>query len=270
MDWTLTLALATAIVAFCTLLDWLISRSEEDSAKAHLVAWFIQLDDYHLRSAIAACHKRFNQLFRRIYGARVRSWRFFLASAASSYFAVALVAIFFLSMGQFGEWGIANDVFQAMIGMSLLVNVWVDIASLAATRWILRRIEGASVATVLAFLLLDILFSGLLYLVPFYLLLSLTEGTFVPRGEVLRGIFSWSNSAESHIQVMFFSTFFTSALFYLTIIVMLLAWILGLARSRLMVVIEKLESSNHLFKSIGALLAAVVGLIKSVQELLPG
>ena len=270
MDWGLTVALATAIVAFCTLLDWLISRDEEARARAHLVTWFVQLDDYDLRGVIAASHRRFNQLFRSIYGARIRSWRFFLASAASSYFAVALVAIFFLAMGKVGEGGIANDVFQAMIGMSLLVNVWVDIASLAETRWILRRIEGASVSTVPAFLLLDILFSALLYLVPFYLLLCLTEDSLVPLGEILRDVFAWSDSTEPHIQVMFFATFFASALFYLYVVTLLLAWLLGLARTRLMVVIEKLESSNHLFKSVGAFLAAIVGLVKAIQDLLPG
>ena len=267
MDWGLTVALATAIVAFCTLLDWLISREEEVLAKARLVTWFVQLDDYDLRGAIAASHQRFNQLFRAIYGTRIRSWRFFLASAASSYFAVAVVAIFFLAMGKFGEGGIANDVFQAMVGMSLLVNVWVDIASLAETRWILQRIEGASLTTLLAFLLLDILFSALLYLVPFYLLLCWTEGTLVPLGETLRDIFSWSESTEPHIQVMFFATFFASALFYLYVVTLLLAWLLGLARTRLMVVIEKLESSNHLFKSVGAFLAAIVGLVKAIQDL---
>ena len=64
--------------------------------------------------------------------------------------------------------------------------------------------------------------------------------------------------------------FFASALFYLYVVTLLLAWLLGLARTRLMVVIEKLESSNHLFKSVGAFLAAIVGLVKAIQDLLPG
>ncbi len=266
--WNYTVALATLIIAFCTLLDWLVSRSEEERARAQLTELFVRLDDYRFRPAIAALQAYFNRLFSAIYGARLRSWRFFAASALSSYFAIGLVAILFLATGRFGEEGIANDVFQAMIGMSLFVNVWVDIASLAETRWILRQAEGKSLATLILFLLLDLVFSALLYLVPFYLLMSLGEGVFVPLGEVARDVFSLSETTEPHIQVMFFSSLFASAMFYAFMIFAFLAWLLGLAKSRLLIVIEKLESSNHLFKSLGGLLTAILGVAKGLQEIL--
>ena len=267
MDWNHTVALATLIIAFCSLLDWLVSRSEEERAKASLAEWFIRLDDYNSRSAIRAFHQLFNQLFYSIYGVRIRSWRFLIASAISSYFAIGVVATVFLALGNFGEAGIANDVFQAMIGISLLVNVWVDIASLIETRWILQQAEGRPIGRLIGLLVLDIVFSGSMFLIPFYLVLSLGEGVFVPIGEVARDIFSWSKTTEPHIQVMFISTFFTSAIFYVFMVLAPLAWALGLARSRLLVLIEKLEASNHLFKSIGGVLTAVLGVTKGIYEI---
>lgn len=268
MDWNHTVALAILIIAFCSLLDWLVSRPEEDRAKVRLAEWFIRLDDYSFRSAIRAFHQLFNQLFCSIYGVRIRSWRFLIASTISSYFAIGVVATVFLALGKFGEEGIANDVFQAMIGMSLFVNVWVDITSLIETRWILQQAEGASIGRLIGLLVLDIVFSGSMFLIPFYLILALLEGTFVPIGEVTRDVFSWSETTEPHIQVMFISTFFTSAIFYVFMVLALLAWALGLARSRLLVLIEKLEASSHLFKSIGGLLTAVLGVAKGIHEIL--
>ncbi|MBA1148040.1 hypothetical protein H0Z60_13380 [Ectothiorhodospiraceae bacterium WFHF3C12] len=268
MDWNHTVALATLIIAFCALLDWLVSRSEEERAKARLAEWFIKLDDYDFRAATRGFHQLFNLVFSAIYGARVRSCRFLVASAMSSYFAIGVVATLFLASGQFGEEGIANDVFGAMIGMSLFVNVWVDIASLIETRWVLRQAEGRSIVGLTGLLGLDILFSAAVYVVPLYLLLSLGEGTWVPIGELARDLISWSESTEPHIQVMFISSFFTSAMFYLFMMSVLLGWILGLAKSRLLVVIEKLESSNHLFKSFGGLLAAFLGVAKGIHEFL--
>ncbi len=267
MDWNYTIAIATLIIAFCSLLDWLVSRSEEEQAKELLTEWFIKLDSYDFRMAVNGFHREFNSLFRAIYGPRVKSLRFIAVSALTSYFAIGIVSITFLAIGRFGDRGIENDVFAAMIGMSVLVNVWVDIASLIETRWILNRAEGQPIHKLFGYLVLDVIFSGSIFLVPFYILLSLGEGSLVPAGEVLRDIFSWTRSTEPHIQVMFISTYFTSVVFYTFMLSVLWARVIGLTKSRLLVIIEKLEKSNHLFKAIGGILTAILGVAKGIYEI---
>lgn len=264
MDWNLTITLATLIIAFCSLLDWLISRSEEKIAKTHLAEWFIRLDDYDFKSAIINFHHLFNHLFDLIYGSRVRSWRFFFTSVISSYFAIAFVTVFFLVTGHFRS-GLYVDQIAAMIGISLFVNVWVDVLSLIETRWILKIALGKNILSLLSLLILDLVLSALLFLVPFYLLSSIGDG-FYPTNEFLRDLSPFNYRGDEHIPVMLLSSFFTSFIFYLFMMVSLLAWVLGIAKSRLLVIMGKLDESNNLFKSIGAFLTAILGLIKGIIE----
>jgi len=271
MDWTLTIALGSVIVAVCALLDWTLSREEEEKARLKLVAWFANLDDFDYGGALRSSHRFFNRFFDRVFGRRTWSLRFFVTSAVASYFAIALVTAVFVLAGRFDEGGgrwIENDRFAALIGISLFVNVWVDIASLAETRWVLRFADARKVRTVLALLGMDLVFSALIYLLPLYMLISLSEGGAMPVGEIGRDLLTWSGSTEAQLQVCFWSTFFTSAIFYAFVAAVLLTKGVKLARTRVMVVLEKLESSNHLFKSVGAMLAAVLALIKGTQDLL--
>lgn len=270
MDWTLTIALGSVIVAAFTLLDWTVSRQEEEKARLKLIAWFAKLDDFDYGEALRSSHRFFNRFFDGVFGRRTWSVRFFVTSAVASYFSIALVTAVFVVAGRFDEGGgrwIENDTFAALIGISLFVNVWVDIASLAETRWVLRLAEGKTLRTVLLLLAMDLLFSALIYVLPLYMLISLGEGGVMPVAEIARDLFSWSGSTEPQLQVCFWSTFFTSAIFYVFVATVLLSKGVKLARTRVMVVLDKLESSNHLFKSVGAMLAVVIALIKGAQEL---
>jgi hypothetical protein len=102
MSWELTIAPGTVTIAFFSLPDSLASREEEERTKFRLLEWWFRLEKYEIRSAIRTIHQLFNQIFRSIYGDRLWSWRFLIASSASSYFAIAVVAIVFLALGRFG------------------------------------------------------------------------------------------------------------------------------------------------------------------------
>ena len=47
MDWALTGTSIGLIIAFCYLLDWLVSEKEEDKQKVTIIKWWSQLYDFN-------------------------------------------------------------------------------------------------------------------------------------------------------------------------------------------------------------------------------
>ena len=75
----------------------------------------------------------------------------------------------------------------------------------------------------------------------------------------------WYDTEDS---IMFYSTFSTSIFFHMYCLSALLFKLVKLSKTRIMVVLEKLEDSDHLFKAFGGLLVAVVVFVKAVVELI--
>jgi len=97
-------------------------------------------------------------------------------------------------------------------------NFFGDAVSLVETRWVLRKARGAALATVASLLLVDLIASAAVYLV----LPGLAHESFdtLRQGVFLRGTQPW-------LGVLFWSTFATSALFYVFVLAVLLLKVLA-------------------------------------------
>jgi len=69
------------------------------------------------------------------------------------------------------------------------------------------------------------------------------------------------------LRICFLSTFFTSFIFVMYCLSTLAAKAFSIFKTRIMIVLERLESSDRLFTALGGFLAALVGLLKSLTEI---
>jgi len=274
LDWALTISVMGAIVAFSALLDWLISKEEEDRQKLKIIQWWNKLDEFSFDQAVKVSNIYFNNLFNSIFGPKILSWRCFLVSSLLSLLSVLLIAALFIMLGQFTEghfWYQDTRLFL-LIPISLFLNIWVDYISLIETRYVLKWSARYETKYLPLFLIIDLLITASLYIVPLILILyfqhsELDESFIDATMEVLRDIFHPSYGSEPHIRVCVYSTFTTSILFYLYLVSTIFFKLIGLSKTRMMILLEKLEDSNQLFKALGGFLAAIVALVKSVLEI---
>jgi hypothetical protein len=263
-----------AIVAFSSLLDWLISKEEEDRQKLKIIQWWSKLDEFSFEKAVKTSNIYFNNLFNFIFGKKAISWRCFIISSLLSLLSVVLIAVIFILLGQFdeGQFWYQDERLLLLIPISLILNIWVDYISLIETRYILRWSALFETRYLLLFLVADLLVTASLYIVPLILILYFQHSelsiSFISAAkEVLRDIFYPPNGSEPHLQICVYSTFTTSILFFSYLVSTLVCKFIGLSRTRLMIFLEKLESSNHLFKAFGGFIATIIALIKSVLDI---
>ena len=144
--------------------------------------------------------------------------------------------------------------------------------SLIETRLILRFATRAKPVKLPVLLLVDLFLTVIVFWFCveafFNVSLLLHRGEGRPYGLDLKGFvldFMVWDRAEGN--TLFYSTFSTSAIFYVYCLSTLLFKFVKLSKTRIMVVLERLEDSDHLFKALGGLLAVVVVFVKAVVEI---
>lgn len=279
MDWALTGASIGLIIAFCYLLDWLVSKKEEDKQKVTIIRWWDRLDNFSYGEAVRNANIFCNEIFNKIYGKKHFSLRCFGLSCCVSFLSVFILTIITIVRGyiDFVHW--TEGVVLILTGITVL-NAWVDYVSLIETRLILRYASRVKLLFLPVLLLLDVFLSAAIYLLAFVTILS----TFEMLSYILTGSFP-SLLALNHFflkyipgiitfdlidpyeSILFYSTFSTSIIFYLYCLSTVFFKSVKLSKTRIMVILEKLEDSDRLFKALGGFLAAVVGLVKCLVEI---
>lgn len=274
MDWALTGATIGLIIAFCYLLDWLVSKKEEDKQKVMIIKWWSQLDDFNYGEAVRKSNIFCNEIFDKIYGKRHWSQRCFGISCCTSLLSVSVLTV--VNMVPSAKVLDSYEPYLYIGGglmLATLTNVWIDYISLIETRLILKFASQVRPPMLPMLLVLDLFFSAAIFAV----LLSVLPCVFLwdEAGEILAVIFRsetfiWNSDdvIENTLTVLFYSTFSTSIIFYIYCLSTLLFKFVKLSKTRLMIVLEKLEESDHLFKAIGGLLAAVMVFVKAVVEII--
>jgi len=156
----------------------------------------------------------------------------------------------------------------------LMTNLVSDYIALNKTRILLRWSEAAQPWLLAILVPVDLISTTLIYLIcglmlfaPPWNLSALADA----QGYLVMTIFYSSAVIGGSGKVTFLRVFFIAAfggtlMYFVFLGTTLLVRALGLIRTRVMNVIEKLEASNHLFKAVGALLGAFVALVKGIAE----
>jgi len=128
MDWALTGATIGLIIAFCYLLDWLVSKKEEDKQKVTIIKWWSQLDDFNYGEAVRKSNIFCNELLNKIYGKEHFSGQCFSVSVCMTMFSVSILTIICISCGLTklpGKWFSVWSV----LALAYFLNVWIDYIS---------------------------------------------------------------------------------------------------------------------------------------------
>lgn len=273
MDWALTGATIGLIIAVCYLLDWLVSKKEEDKQKVAIIKWWSRLDDFSYGEAVRNSNIFCNEIFDKIYGKRHFSLRCFGVSFCVSIISVCILTLIacYIVVTISGE---DKPRYFMNIGLMLIIavytNCWIDYISLIETRIILRFALRVRPHGLPVLLLVDLFLSAIAFLLCLGTLLfvvGLLSGhhrDYLMSFDVIRTYVNWESPLRS---IMFYSTFSTSVIFYIYCLSTLLFKFLKLSRFRIMVVLEKLEKSDNLFKALGGFLVAVVLVVKCVVEI---
>lgn len=275
MDWALTGALIGLIIAFCYLLNWLVSKEEEDKQKVTIIKWWSRLDDFKYNQAVRQANIFCNEIFDKIYGKRHFSQRCFGVSFCVSIISVFILSIVMSSIFEMDYDKLVTDKtspghispFVFMLIFAVMLNSWIDYISLVETRLILRFALRVKPLMLPVLLLVDLF----LTVIVFWLSVAVLDSVVVkdPKGMLnpmnfLLEFATWNIEEGS---VLFYSTFSTSIIFYIYCLSTLLFKFVKLSKTRIMIVLEKLEDSDHLFKALGGFLAAVVVFVKAVVEI---
>jgi hypothetical protein len=281
MDWALTGALIGLIIASCHLLDWLVSKKEEDKQKVAIIKWWSQLDDFNYGQAVRNANIACNKIFDKIYGKRHFSLKCFKLSCCTSFLVVT--ALMIVNVASTKNVGFLGHPFFFMIFTlvcPIFLNIWIDYLSLIETRYILRFASRVRPLMLPVLLTADLLVSAAIYLLlvtvlscVFFLVHRIAGNTWSPL--FLLGFFAdyytfiWHSDADKNIStVWFYSTFSTSVIFYIFCVSTLFFKFVRLSKTRIMVILEKLEDSDHLFKALGGFLSAVLLFVKCVVEVI--
>ncbi|MHC4487117.1 MAG: hypothetical protein ACYS4T_18230 [Planctomycetota bacterium] len=271
MDWALTGTTIGLIIAFCYLLDWLVSKEEEDRQKVTIIRWWFRLDDFSYAEAVRNSNIFCNEILNKIYGKRHFSLRCIGVSFCVSILSVLIPTIVAFNIIKFNRSRFVIDTYGSPYLYALLfaslVNSSVDYISLIETRVILRFASRVKPLILLVLLFVDLFFSAIIFL--FLTLFATTVGSIVDgefSKETYIGALGLFGLVE--VKIMFCSTFSTSIIFYIYCLCTLFFKFVKLSKTRIMVVLEKLEDSDHLFKALGGGLAAVLVFVKCVVEVI--
>ncbi len=269
MDWILTGTVLGALVTVCYLLDWLVSKKEEDRGKLSIIKWWSQLDDFSYGDAIKNSNTFCNDLLNRVYGPKHFTFRCFAVSCCVSLLSVVLLAALYVMLGVISLPD-DLDILGVLMAIALFINIWFDYISLIETRYILNIAAKKGVGLLPVLLALDLFITAGFFVVPLVVTLIIQGGWDGTLGaavnEIFRDLVS-PDSTEPHIQVCFLSTFSTSIFFYVFCLSTLVFKLIGFSKKRAMIVLEKLENSDNLFKALGGFLAVLIGFGKCIYEI---
>lgn len=268
MSWHVLAGLIIIIGSVCTLLDWILSDKERkmDPARLTLIGWYVQLADFKVWEAITAASGVFNKLFDSVYGERPFSLRRIGMSILTSLIAIGISCYIYLvwehQEPDFQEWGVL------FLPWFLLINLIIDFMSLNKTRFILQKTENAGAPKLAGLLALDLASTVALYSIALPLLFPPISHSYTNIGEALGFIWGSMTGDNLYVAPVFFvAAFFTSLLFYLFLISTIVFKVTDLSKTRLMILLDRLEASDNLFKSIGAILSALLAAGKGVAEI---
>ncbi|MGC1685771.1 MAG: hypothetical protein WA734_09145 [Candidatus Acidiferrales bacterium] len=184
-------------------------------------------------------------------------------SAVTSMVAIGTASLVYLRSNhhpRFGDWGVL------LLPLFLLINLFVDFLSLNKTRFLLQKSENASGLRLAAFLALDVLLTVILYSITLLALAQLATWNFHNASNFVLDVIT--GRADYMAPVFFIAAFTTSLLFYLFLASTVFFKVFDLSRSRLMVLLDRLEASDSLFKSAGILLSAILAAGKGLGEIM--
>ncbi len=270
MDWVVTGIILVLVAPFFYLLDWLTSKREKAESEITILKWFVYLDDFNYREAVSKANIFCNRMLDTIYGKGHFTSRCYGISCIISTLLIFILTVGWLAIGSIPS-SKSGTIFRGtFIIMTMMMNLQVDYVSLVETRLILRFAEKVKLLTLPILLLVDLLLSAMIFSLAslvffcFIRVLDLSELPFYWYYKYLLNAITWKNEAS----ILFYSTFSTSLIFYLNFLSALLFKFMGLSKSRIMIMLEKLEDSGHAFKALGGLLVAVVVFVKAVVELI--
>lgn len=261
-------------MAFCSLLDWFTSRKEQKASKDVIVGWYVRLDEFNYRQSMNQSIAFCNRLFDRIYGKKHFSWRCILVSYAISIMSVCLIASFTevyqqIVIGAFEYEAKIDEILVA----TFVLNPLADYISLIETRLLLRLAVKGRLRYWPLWLLLDVFLTLNILMFVWNMFgggdinirnyLDMVGGCiyvllpFLPAPDEMDKFFSF-------LRPLILSTFSTSIIFYFYCLSALAFKFLGLAKTRLQVLLQRLEESDRLFKAIGAFISACLVFSKAI------
>lgn len=276
MDWLLILTSIALLAGTFKLLDFFVSDSEEKVLKNKLFDWWCHLSELRTVDAASNAKVKIQRAFETIYGEDHFSRRCFIASSLSSILAMILCLIAFTLYWGSGPDFKSVDILDGII-FWMAINLLVDYFSLIETRWIISLDKKIGIVilsltdiilslfiyffcvVVLGPSLMPAIFAGYGFEFNFIETLNSEINIFLQRpqegveyeqgleGKSFYGIFGWS-------------TLFTSFLFQTYVLTTLVFKLLGLTKGRLIVFLERMESSKRTFTAFGGFLSIVVGL----------
>ena len=277
MTWAQLGATIAIEIGVCSLLDFVLSNKEIERSHLSLVRWWNELDEFNVAETVRRSPAFFVRLFDIVYGPRAFSWK-----RAGMSILTTLVAVFVVwripavqTKYQITDTDIVSLVVLPFIVICMLIsNLIVDFISYNKTAWILKRAEDKKLWQLGLLLILDVVLTVAIYIVGTTAILAVPMRAFietpkgVPRIVGVLGfvLYTIRGNPDIHMSPFFFATFATSVLFYLFLLSSLAVRILGLSRTRLMTLIERLERSDQLFKSIGAVLGALLAIGKGIAD----
>ncbi|GLX76663.1 hypothetical protein tinsulaeT_00030 [Thalassotalea insulae] len=250
------------ILAFCSLLDWISTPEENDQNRLIITSWYTKLSDYDFASAVELINDRFFTGFRRIYGDKIFSLRRIFCSALSSLFFLYVTYIFLSgSITLPSELDFHNTsrshIIVPFVIFLCLSNIFADYLSLIETEYLLALSNGKKLWLFPVFVAMDLVLS----LVIFVAMMFFLSVVFGANGEFPVGVHN--NASESFFFAALISTFFTSLAFYLCFAFNIFNVFICKFRPRLLEVLVRLESSEHMYKSLGMFIGSLVSCVKA-------
>nr|VFJ89704.1 MAG: hypothetical protein BECKLFY1418A_GA0070994_100852 [Candidatus Kentron sp. LFY] len=268
------LALFFLLAGCAALLDSYLPDERVAAARGTVLAWWEGFRRQRPERLAQQSSREFSRLFDALYGEKHFSWRTVRRSLVFSVFGFLVTALVceWIAPGYLADLIDGYGVVGAFI--LFIANLLADYVSLFETRLVLRRCAASRTAWLPVWLALDVLASWLLYVfvgVGFFALLGgLWQGEGLERFYRLFTLDTHLNalSVLTHIgevTAFFYSTFFTSFLFYLFVLGSLLIRLLGPLRFALMPLMRWLSTARHPVKGFVGLASGVAFLIEGAR-----
>lgn len=206
------------LMAMATLIDLVIGSEAVRAWRANTRALEQRLDEMDVLSATRAASRHFRDLFDAIYHPAFWSGQRFVRSCISSAFAVGMVIAG--THWMFGDLSVINQEiiwrYPFYILAFLLINLIADYFSLQETRWILSLNRAGYLWLTFVLFVVDLVLTTLIFMAVAYPVwfILIGVGSFFehPSGFVFHLI-------SIAVKLLFLSTFFTSALWFLYVFV---------------------------------------------------
>ncbi len=167
-------------------------------------------------------------------------------------------------------YGFSTTLLVSLVSVTAITNCVADYISLNKTRLLLKYCETANGWRLSLLFALDTFLTPLIYSACFYLAVGLADidlRAFRHPIVLLSDAYTVITGNVVLTRIFLIATFGASLMFYAFLLSTFLVRLLGLLRSRLMILLERLEASDNLFKSVGAVLGGFLALGKGIGEL---